>query len=422
MTKSKKKILWIITCSFIVITILILYKLKQDSSTMEAKSAIGGHGVNIHFRGDPIDIELIEKAGFKYVRTDLNWSAVEKDKQDYDFEETGYDKLTQSLLESKIKPYYILDYSNKLYEERQSIVTEKGREAFGDFVTQATQRYRNNGIIWEIWNEPNGGFWDPKPNHEEYALLVKKVSQIIKKNDPSGIVVAPALAYINQDALAWLNEIAKLGAFDYIDAVSVHPYRSTNPETVSGDYLNLRNLISKYTSKNIPIISGEWGYSTGVGWSGLNLTDSQQAEYAVRMFLINKYMNIPISIWYDWKDSGTDPADGNQNFGLRENNLITPKLSYLGLKTVNKTLNGYEFDKRLSTDSDNDYVLVFRNKHDDKIFVCWTTSTEKHEIQLTENIAGNINSMYGENIGFVKKNNSKINVTTSPIYILQKKE
>ncbi|MFC6601714.1 hypothetical protein ACFQDF_08870 [Ectobacillus funiculus] len=41
-----------------------------------------------------------------------------------------------------------------------------------------------------------------------------------------------------------------------VDAISVHPYHGDNPESVV-DYKKLRNLINKYTSKELPIISGE---------------------------------------------------------------------------------------------------------------------------------------------------------------------
>ena len=96
----------------------------------------------------------------------------------------------------------------------------------------------------------------------------------------------------------------KKDALDYVDAISVHPYREWEPESVTEDYKSLRELIKKYSSKPIPIISGEWGYSTANGWNGLNLSEEQQAAYLVRMLLINQLNHIPISIWYDWKNDG----------------------------------------------------------------------------------------------------------------------
>ncbi len=46
--------------------------------------------------------------------------------------------------------------------------------------------------------------------------------------------------------LTFLEECFKAGLLNYWNAVSVHPYRQSNPETVFTDYFNLKNLIKKY--------------------------------------------------------------------------------------------------------------------------------------------------------------------------------
>ena len=179
---------------------------------------------------------MISDAGFNMVRTDLFWSAIETKKGVYDFESYGYDTLTTELIKEDIRPYYVLDYSNTLYEKRgDAIVTKKGREAFNRYVDEATSRYKENGIIWEIWNEPNTDSW-PKPNIDDYSLLLKQTSKTIKENDPSGIVVAPALAGLSEESVEWLEELFKKDVLDYVDAISVHPYRSWEPESVAYEY------------------------------------------------------------------------------------------------------------------------------------------------------------------------------------------
>src|ERR1700752_4370800 len=75
-----------------------------------------GVGINIHFvRGHDKDLDLIAAAGFKVVRMDFSWSAIERHKDRYDWAE--YDELTTNLEKRGIRPMYILDYSNPLYEE-----------------------------------------------------------------------------------------------------------------------------------------------------------------------------------------------------------------------------------------------------------------------------------------------------------------
>jgi hypothetical protein len=83
-----------------------------------------GFGVNIHFRGEPRDLDLIADAGFKFIRMDLTWGAVERKKGVYDFEKSGYDALTKGCTKRGIRILYILDYSNRLYESDRSVRTE----------------------------------------------------------------------------------------------------------------------------------------------------------------------------------------------------------------------------------------------------------------------------------------------------------
>ena len=44
-----------------------------------------GFGVNIHFTGQPRDLDLIAEAGFRFIRMDLSWSGIEREEGVYDF-------------------------------------------------------------------------------------------------------------------------------------------------------------------------------------------------------------------------------------------------------------------------------------------------------------------------------------------------
>nr|WP_263324281.1 glycoside hydrolase family 5 protein [Neobacillus sp. Marseille-Q6967] len=434
------KDLRILLGSIIAITLLVIgfiIGVKKDSKTSETNSTIieeneiekynlfkttlpNNMGVNIHFTGNPLDIDMISDAGFKIVRMDLFWNSVEKARGKYDFKSSGYDLLTNALVEEGIRPYYILNYSNSIYEEKRSIVTKKGQDAFVKYAGKAADRYKNKGIIWEIWNEPNlPRYWETRPNFDEYSSLVKRVSKEIKEKDPSGIVVAPALSGMNTDSLKWLEEIIKRGILDYIDAISVHPYRGSNPETVANDYQSLRVLINKYSKKEIPIISGEWGYSTAKGWFGESLSEHQQAEYLVRMFMVNTLYDIPISIWYDWKNDGTEPNNGEHNFGIRQNNVKIPKDAYLAMNNLTNILSGHTLIKRVDVGDPNDYVLEYVNGEGITVIVFWTTGNSQRITLPDKNYKGKLISMYGKNIGEMNNKNSEIiEITSSPKYLI----
>jgi len=417
---DKKGIVWF-TAFLIIITILILVLKEEDSEKENVFSSEIplGFGVSVHYTGDRIDTDLIRDAGFKIVRKDIFWSRVEQKKGVFDFKTTGYDDLTKSLEKNGIRPYYILAYSNKLYEEKQSVVTAEGRKAFVNYVDEVTSRYKNKGVIWEIWNEPNIHYWDDKPNFHDYSILVKEASEVIKNNDPSGTIVAPALSGVNDDSLTWLDGILRTGVLDYIDGLSVHPYRTQTPETVIDDYKKLRTLLKKHSDKNIPIISGEWGYSTAQGSGTNNFNEYTQANYLVRMFLINLFSDVPISIWYDWKNDGTTPNEHEHNYGIVQNDIKVSKKAYLAINALTYNLNGYELKERIDIGNQNDYVLKFTNEENKNILVCWT-SKESHNVTIPFGFkGGNILSMFGEKIGDIKQTSKlELEINNSPKYLV----
>lgn len=340
-----------------------------------------GFGVNIHFTGLPHDLKMIADAGFKFVRMDLAWSRVERTKGEYDFMESGYDALTLGCEKFGIRVLYILDYSNKLYESDRSVRTEAGRKAFADFAAAAAKRYAGKGVLWEIWNEPNiKQFWVPQPSMDDYSKLVEAAAPRIRQADPNATVLAGATSRI---PLEWLEACFKDGLLNWIDALSVHPYRPQPPETVIGDYARLRELIARYApaGKKVPVISGEWGYSN-INWDKSHLTEQQQANYLVRMFLINSYQNIPVSIWYDWKNDGTDPNEREHNFGTVKHDL-DPKATYIAAKVLSSTLAGYSISERLDLGNENDFAFMLRNG-DREAVAFWTLGT-KHNVNLPIN-------------------------------------
>lgn len=423
MKLTKNRILFILFF-LILFFILIFYFIGQEKKSNKSNftNIIPYNlGIHTHMSESKVDVIGLKNNGFKIVRDDITWSRVEYKPNQYDFENSGYDDYNKELVKSGIRPYYVLGFSNKLYEENNSVITNKGREAYTKFVAKTASRYKNQNIIWEIWNEPNTErFWNPTfTSVEKYTDLVQSAAHAIRKNDPSGVIVAPALAEINQTSLYWLEETFKRGLLNNIDAISIHPYRGTPPETVISDYKLVKSLIAKYTKKDISILSGEWGYSTGLAFYGIQLDQRQQCQYLVRMFLVNLYQEIPVSIWYDWKNDGQNKDDGEQNFGIREFDSSVPKESALGASTLFKMLSGYHYSKRIDLGNSNDYLLEFINKEDQLTYVYWTTEAE-HSFLWPNSmpVKGMETSMLGEKTKEIDTiNNNTLWVSNSPMYL-----
>lgn len=389
-----------------LLTILFNLLRRSNRIILEDKKIISnGFGVNINQPPNEMDVQHIRDAGLHYARIDLIWEVIEREKGVYNF--SSFDRTVDLLKQNGITPYFILAYSNPLYEEDRSIVTTEGRFAYIKFALAALERYKGLQAFWEIWNEPNlEEFWSPQPSIEMYSYLLKSVAPFIKLKDPSGIVVAPAMSQINSTHRQWLEALLQEGVLNYIDAVSVHPYPGGKPELMINDYHQLEALVQEYASKPMPIISGEWGYTTD------RIEEITQAQYMSRMFLINSMLEIPISIWFNWKDQVFD------GYGLYRVD-DTPKPSYQALSVLTATLNEFIFTDRIEGTQSDEYALLFNHTSTGKKALALWTTGELGTINIPfESGSGQLISMLGETSSITWEDRLIIDVTQSPAYLL----
>jgi polysaccharide biosynthesis protein PslG len=382
-----------------------------------------GVGVNVHFTDPrPGEIKMIADAGFRWVRMDFQWSLTEPERGRYDF--SPYERLLTSLDLYGIRALFILDYGNPLYTEDKAVRGEEARQAFARWAVAAAKHFAGRGIIWECFNEPNVPmFWPPKPNVDEYIALALTVGRSFRSAVPNEKLIGPATGL----DFRFLEACFKAGLLEYWSAVSVHPYRQSNPENAANEYCVLREMINRYrpqaaSSVPIPIISGEWGYSSA--WRGIS--EEKQSQLLSRSWLTNMANGIPISIWYDWQDDGSDPGEAEHHFGLIRYPHETarelryePKLSYLASQALNAFTDNYTFQKRLPIGNDADYVLVF-GKGDDQRIAAWTTALPSHQITIPLKAASYVITKHtGEVSGTASSNGNGVTVSlsTAPVFL-----
>ncbi len=242
--------------------------------------------------------------------------------------------------------------------------------AFSRWAAAAAAHFKRSNIIWEIWNEPNITFWKPAPDVKKYISLATAVCKAVRAVDPGSVIIGPATSQI---PYPFIETFLASGILDYIDALSVHPYRdyAIPPETVAVDYGKLGDLIGKHSppaKKDIPIISSEWGYASATK----GLPAEKQASYAVRMQLINLLSGVPVSIWYDWKNDGNDPGNFEHNCGTVTSDL-TLKPAYIALRTLNEQLGDYVLLHRIKPENEGDYAVVFKDQKGRLKLCAWTT-------------------------------------------------
>ena len=314
--------------------------------------------------------------GFKYFRKGIYWSRVERTVGTYDWAFGGYDSMISGYATRGLTPYITLFDGNSLYGESQrAITTAAGRAGFAEFARRTALHYPTVKQF-EVWNEPNlAFFWAVQPSVQDYCDLVAAVAPAIRSVTPDAKIAGPALAGPNI-SFDWLEQAFQKGLLQYVDYIAVHPYRpgSTPPETALNEYLQLRAFINQYkpAGRNIEIVAGEWGYHTDNTDSGA--TQTVQAQYAVRMFLMHNALGMPFANWYSWKD-GVNDLNNTDNYGLVNFSSVA-KPSYTAVQTLATVLAGYTFEDQVPQSNPDVYLYKFLNSTGDAAYAVWTTGAD----------------------------------------------
>lgn len=351
--------------------IMVFFCLVNGSTSLAAplfESTLGiSHHFSLNAEQDAKDIDAMAAAGFRIIRYDMLWEQVERTKGTYDF--SAFDRLVAQMLRRGIRPLFILDYGNRLYGADFSVRTSEARAAFARFAAAAAARYKGKNVIWEIWNEPNNEqVWRPRPNPSEYLQLVVTAATAIRCEDQGAYILGGSVSGVD---LPFLTTCIENGMLKYVDAISVHPYREQQPEMVLREYQQLADLIQRHqpAGKKVPFVAGEWGYSMVPGRS-----EDEQARYLLRMMLFNVYAGSGFTIWYDFRDDGTERQNREHNFGLFRHDG-TEKIAIALFKNMTKQLSGKQYVKRVPS-RQNDYLLEFADKSGKSCIVAWTTAKD----------------------------------------------
>ena len=143
-----------------------------------------------------------------------------------------------------MRALFILDYTNPWYDNGAPPHSEAARAGFtrGPCGSDAFPR---KGIIWETYDELNiSQFWPPQPDLDDYIKLALSVGRAFRLSVPHEELVGAATSGMDFD---FLESCFKAGLLEYWSAVSVHPYRRSDPESAAKDFCRLRTMIERYS-------------------------------------------------------------------------------------------------------------------------------------------------------------------------------
>lgn len=367
------------------------------------------------------NLDRIKNLGIKFVRRGFVWPNIEKTPGVYDFKD--YDRFVADAQSRGLSIIGCIALNNKIHPTAHE---DGGREAFAKFAAAVVEHYKGRPIIWEIWNEPNiSTFWgkhgkaNTDPFADEYTALVKTVVPEMRKADPSATIVAGSVN-LYEASFAWMDRCFKNGILKTgIDGWSVHPYATKSPEGHLAYYERIRKMfVENGTPADFPLLNSERGYPIGKaeGYAGGDpaLSKEYQAWHLVRQYLCDVLAGVKVTIWYEWS--------GKEGFSIFADNAPTPAMN--ACKVMIEQLTGYKLDKRIQTESPQDYVLQFSNKNGGVKLVAWTSpqlnespdKTQIHAIKIPVAAMGSLEltRLYGEKES-IPVTNGAVSLTLSGI-------
>lgn len=223
----------------------------------ERSSHIDGFGIgsSAHLR---VGYERVSEAlnaqlemGVRWTREEIPWAEVEPTEDDFRFnypfgnQPRDYDHLLDELDKRNIQMVALLDYGPVYISEPtpDELVTR-----WETYVERVVNEFGDRIDYWEIGNEMNSPLfwgkvvhpvdWQPaEPNPALYSRMLRSAHRIIKEEDPGDVVILGGLVYhlsndCSTNPFAYLAQLYQAGAWEYFDAIAIHPYRKHSPETL----------------------------------------------------------------------------------------------------------------------------------------------------------------------------------------------
>lgn len=320
-------------------------------------------------------IPLIEEVGFKWIKDEVYWGRVEKEKGVFAIP-TNAENWINDANERGIDVALGLLYGNKNYPLTEDNF-EEFKKGYANYCAFMVKTLKGKVKRWEIWNEPSnfsirkcfGGTWnaieetqgEECPWLRKYAELVIVAATAIREVDPDAEIIA---APDNPKAHYLLDIMKEQNAVHLIDGVSFHPYSYKMPPEIRpyGGKLNetrdgaviadddhsfsseVRLLKEKMKAVGMNpdnLYATEFGYMSfhrTVDSIYEGVTESAQAKYLARQMILNLVNGIKMAVQYDFQDDKSGKSMQGQwgHCGLvrHPNHNYSPKPSFFALQRV----------------------------------------------------------------------------------------
>ena len=289
---------------------------------------VGNVAVNVRRDEHKPYVDLLRESGTQWHREDFSWERLQPERggpfrwggDGFGFQ--YFDEAVGRVHGAGINVLGLLAYNPAWFKGKNPALDDW----IGDwqlYVYNVVSRYgrqRNQIKHWEIWNEENlrgYGYENGLYSVEDYARLLRASAAMIRRADPTAVIVMGGLANIwaeapphYYDTFDYLRRLAGAGGWQSFDVLNIHAYRPGPPEgrfqrrerTMDlGDEMHeLDTLMGEFGSK--PVWFTEIGWGSHVGPYGISELD--QAYYIPRLYaLALQYPFVERVFWYNFRNN-----------------------------------------------------------------------------------------------------------------------
>lgn len=389
-----------------------------------ADVATSAFGVCTHYHREHwslASMPMMVRAGIKYLRDEVPWSHVEREKGTIEFPPRK-DEYINRAVELGIEPLLILDYGNPHYDEGNYPTSEEAIGGFARYCYETARHFRGRIRYFEIWNEwtIGCGMGDRPGNEpENYPPLLAAAAEAVRRANPDAVVIGIG----GEHSLHGREHIATMfegGALQHMDAVSVHSYRyprSPEETDLAAELLAIGRLIAGHGGDQ-PIWVSEIGWPTHLGSSGS--PEPKQARMIVRSIVEMLATGIVDRVfWYDFKDDALNRRINEHSFGIvrHEHFHCAVKPAYLAYAVLSRMLSGADFagEMQIGTQA---RAYRFQRPGEGDVVVAWTTEKEPVRATVQWEIDGCLDIMGNRRDPQRTDHGTVLELTEDPVYLL----
>ncbi|HEX2947986.1 MAG TPA: hypothetical protein VHV83_00190 [Armatimonadota bacterium] len=311
--------------------------------------------------------------GAKVIRAGVGWGGLQS--ADGSWNWTRMDSLIDRYGKQGIEIQYLFGYCPDWAVANKDALAKgweyyKGQcprlDVWRAYVSAVAKRYDGRIRFYEIWNEPDIGFWTG--TLDEYLQMAQATYEEVKRVDPKlNVMTGGFCGYRNPD---FVSGVVQRGQ-QWFDTLAYHAHGAFPgfQREVDGPLAGMRKLLK--TPKAL--------YFNETAVTSVGGAEKMQAETLVKKLTFAWSRGAMGYTWYDLRNDGFNPSDAEHNYGMVTNDFY-PKAVYPAYNTLALHLSDKQFSQELNLGS-NRYGFVFANKAE-QIIASWSENAGEAEQYL----------------------------------------